>query len=106
MCRNIEGYTSNCAFKRHDLLKCPKGHPLHLSNGKTFLCCRSGCDYIRFFTSKKLVELANREIDGYTKEEKKKLKAKYDKERYQHLRAEQIKALGSKCISCGNEDIS
>lgn len=47
MCRNIESATRDCAFKIHDL-KCPKGHPLHLSAGKTFVCCRSGCGYFEF----------------------------------------------------------
>ena len=64
MCKDIEGATKNCAFKTHNLLKCPKGHPLHLSTGKTFLCCRSGCNYMTFFTSKKLVKLANKQING------------------------------------------
>jgi len=47
MCKNIDGAVSDCAFKTHDL-KCPKGHPLHLSNGRTFICCRSGCKYVEF----------------------------------------------------------
>ena len=64
MCKGVEGSTPDCAFKRHDLLKCPKGHPLHISSGLTFLCCRSGCEYIVFFTSKKLVKLANKQIHG------------------------------------------
>lgn len=38
--------------------------------------------------------------------ERKKRKAVRDHNRYQKLRAEQIKGLGSKCIKCGNSDIS
>lgn len=47
MCKDVEGATPDCAFKIHDL-KCPEGHPLHLSAGKSFVCCRSGCMYIDF----------------------------------------------------------
>jgi len=47
MCKDIDGSTSDCTFKVHSL-KCPKGHPLHLSTGKTFICCRSGCTYVEF----------------------------------------------------------
>ena len=64
MCKGVEGSTPDCAFKRHDLLRCSKGHPLHLSSGKTFLVCRGGCDYILFFTSKRLINLANKQIRG------------------------------------------
>jgi len=49
MCKDIEGATQDCAFKTHEL-KCPNGHPLHLSKGKTFLCCRSGCYYVEFLS--------------------------------------------------------
>jgi hypothetical protein len=47
MCKDVEGATADCVFKIHDL-KCKKGHPLHLSKNKTFLCCRSGCLEIIF----------------------------------------------------------
>lgn len=53
MCKDVEGATENCAFKLH-ALKCPVGHPLHLSSGKTFLCCRSGCGYVEFLSSKNI----------------------------------------------------
>ena len=64
MCKDVEGSTEDCKFKIHNL-KCKKGHPLHLSRGKTFMCCRSGCKEIIFFDNQQLVDLANKQIDGY-----------------------------------------
>ena len=57
MCnRKVEGSTADCAFKTHDL-KCPKGHPLHISVGLTFLCCRSGCSFITFIDAENIEQV-------------------------------------------------
>jgi hypothetical protein len=53
MCKNVDGSTKDCNFKIHEL-KCPKGHPLHISVGKTFLCCRSGCKYVEFVNAENI----------------------------------------------------
>jgi len=62
MCKYIDGATPDCKFKIHNM-KCPKGHPLHLSSGKTFLCCRSGCNYIELINKENLQEV-NSQING------------------------------------------
>lgn len=60
MCKGIDGSTTDCTFKVHDL-KCPKGHPLHISGGKTFLCCRSGCNYVEFICAEN-IDVVQRQI--------------------------------------------
>ena len=65
MCKNIDGATSDCRFKIHDM-KCPKGHPLHLSSRCTFMVCRSGCDYL-IFVYKEDLSKVNAQIRGKQK---------------------------------------